>query len=87
MSDEWMDWFLVGRCCSWSYLYELVFSSQLQGQGLLFVHFAQIPELNVWYGPDRFLHEEIADVHPGHDRNSIIKVIVKYLVSHVSFFF
>ncbi|XP_020107209.1 quinolinate synthase, chloroplastic-like isoform X1 [Ananas comosus] len=48
--------------------------------------FAQIPDLNVWYGPDSYMganiaelfqqmscmsDEEIAEVHPKHDRNSI----------------
>lgn len=48
--------------------------------------FAQIPDLNVWYGPDSYMganiaelfqqmscmsDEEIAEIHPKHDRNSI----------------
>ncbi|XP_068664937.1 quinolinate synthase, chloroplastic-like [Aristolochia californica] len=48
--------------------------------------FAQIPDLNVWYGPDSYMganiaelflqmsnmtDKEIAEIHAGHDRNSI----------------
>ncbi|XP_077250543.1 quinolinate synthase isoform X1 [Tasmannia lanceolata] len=48
--------------------------------------FAQIPDLNIWYGPDSYMganiaelfrqmvsmtNEEIAAIHPKHDRNSI----------------
>ncbi|XP_042498331.1 quinolinate synthase, chloroplastic-like [Macadamia integrifolia] len=48
--------------------------------------FAQIPNLNIWYGPDSYMganivelfqrmasmtNEEIAEIHPEHDKNSI----------------
>lgn len=48
--------------------------------------FAQVPDLNIWYGPDTYMganimelfqqmtimsDEEIADIHPEHNRNSI----------------
>ncbi|XXG62492.1 hypothetical protein AAC387_Pa05g0838 [Persea americana] len=48
--------------------------------------FSQIPDLNIWYGPDSYMganiaelfrqmanmtNEEIAEIHPKHDRNSI----------------
>ncbi|KAK9926785.1 hypothetical protein M0R45_023998 [Rubus argutus] len=48
--------------------------------------FSQVPELNVWYGPDSYMganirvvleqmtkmtDEEIAEIHPAHDRDSI----------------
>ncbi|XP_073013991.1 quinolinate synthase, chloroplastic [Typha latifolia] len=52
--------------------------------------FAQIPDINVWYGPDSYMganiaelfhqmacmsDEEIAEIHPKHDRNSIKSLI------------
>ncbi|KAG8378747.1 hypothetical protein BUALT_Bualt07G0017300 [Buddleja alternifolia] len=52
--------------------------------------FSEVPDLNVWYGPDTYMganimelfrqmtvmsDEEIADIHPKHDRNSIKSLI------------
>ncbi|KAK9119867.1 hypothetical protein Scep_017960 [Stephania cephalantha] len=52
--------------------------------------FAQIPDLNIWYGPDSYMganiaelfqqmagmtDEEIAEIHPSHDRESIKSVL------------
>ncbi|KAJ1685766.1 hypothetical protein LUZ63_017156 [Rhynchospora breviuscula] len=52
--------------------------------------FAQVPDLNVWYGPDSYMganiaelfqqmaalsDEEIKEIHPGHDRKSIKSVL------------
>ncbi|XP_042503251.1 quinolinate synthase, chloroplastic-like [Macadamia integrifolia] len=58
--------------------------------------FAQIPNLHIWYGPDSYMganiaelfrqmasmtNEEIAEIHPEHDRNSI-----RSLLSHLHYY-
>ena len=61
--------------------------------------FAQIPDINVWYGPDSYMganivelfhqisrlpDEEIAEIHPKHDRKSIASLLPRLHYFQVS---
>lgn len=72
---------------------------------IIYQAFSQIPDLNIWYGPDSSMganiaelfrqmanmtNEEIAEIHPKHDRNSIRSLLPRlryYQVTLIHFFF
>lgn len=64
--------------------------------------FAQVPDLNIFYGPDSYMganiielflqmskmtDEEIANIHPAHNRDSIRSLLPRLNYYQVVFFF
>ena len=64
--------------------------------------FSQVPDLNIWYGPDSYMganikelfqqmtkmtDEEIAEIHPAHNRDSIRSLLPHLHFYQVVFFF
>lgn len=69
---------------------------------VIFKAFAEVPNLTVWYGPDTYMganimelfrlmavmsDEEIASIHPSHNRNSIKSLIPRLHYFQVNMFF
>ena len=64
--------------------------------------FAQVPDINIWYGPDSYMganikellqqmtkmtDEEIAEIHPGHSRETIRSLLPRLHFYQVFFLF